>query len=204
MPWLMSSSSWRRSLKISAGIVLDFLVHDFLVAVDGEIVLVFGDLGLGDEEGLLGAGTAASESGFANVGECHQGRSFLLGPFVVEGEAVGLHVVEPDLFGTARIGLGEEEDGGGNTRVGLEDPRRHGDDAVQLLVFDESLAQVLVSLGGAEEDAVGHDNCRPPAHAEEAEKEGKEEEFGLLGLDHAENPWRWPRSRGFRRGDWRG
>ena len=168
-------------------IVFDFLVFDFLVAVDGEIVLVFGDLGLGDEEGLLGAGTVglgvAVLPALQNVGEVG---GFLLGPFVVEGEAVGLHVVEPDLFGTARIGLGEKEDGGGDTGVGLEDARGHGDDAVQFLVLDEGLAQVLVGLGGAEEDAVGHDDCRPPAHAEEAEKEGEEEELGLLGLDYAE------------------
>ena len=40
-------------------VVLDFLVHDFLVAVDGEVILVVGDLGLGHEEGLLGAGARA-------------------------------------------------------------------------------------------------------------------------------------------------
>ena len=54
-----------------------------------------------------------------------------------------------------------------------------------------------MGLRGAEKDAVGHDDCGPPAHAEEAEKECEEEELGLLGLDYAGGgPWRWPRSRG--------
>ena len=35
--------------------VLDRFVHHFLVAVDREVVVVRGDLGLGDEEALVGA-----------------------------------------------------------------------------------------------------------------------------------------------------
>jgi hypothetical protein len=35
--------------------VRDFFVDDFLVAVDGEVVALRGDVGLGDKERLLGA-----------------------------------------------------------------------------------------------------------------------------------------------------
>jgi len=43
------------------------------------------------------------------------------GALVVEAVAVGGDLVEPDVVGAARIGLGEEDDGGGDACVRLED-----------------------------------------------------------------------------------
>jgi hypothetical protein len=80
------------------------------------------------------------------------------GAFVVEGLAVGLDVVEPDVVGAAGVGLGEEQDGGGDAGLGLEDAAGQGNDGVELLLLDEHFAQGLVRGGGAEEDAVRHDD----------------------------------------------
>jgi hypothetical protein len=51
------------------------------------------------------------------------------------------------------------------------------------LFLHEHLAQGLVRVGRAEEDAVGHDDGGASAGFEQAEKEGQEEQLGLLGLD---------------------
>ena len=108
------------------------------------------------------------------------------GSFVVQGEAVGLHVVEPNLVGTAVPGLGEDEDAGGHPGVGLEDAGGHGDDGFQAVLFHQCLADGFVGLGGPEEHAVRHDAGAAPAGAEHAEKEGQEEQLGLFGLTDLE------------------
>ena len=68
------------------------------------------------------------------------------------------HVVEPDVVRAAGVGLGEEQDGGGDAGVGLEHAAGQRDDGVELLFLDEHLAQRLVRVGRAEEHAVGHDD----------------------------------------------
>ena len=108
------------------------------------------------------------------------------GSFVVQGEAVGLHVVEPNLVGAAVPGLGENEDAGGHPGVGLEDAGGHGDDGFQAVLFHQRLADGFVGLGGPEEHAVRHDAGAAPAGAEHAEKEGQEEQLGLFGLTDLE------------------
>ena len=97
--------------------------------------------------------------------------------------AVGVHVVEPDVVGAAGVGLGEEQDGGGDAGVGLEHAAGQRDDGVELLVLDEDPAQRLVRVGRAEEHAVGHDDGGASAGLEQAQEEGEEEQLGLLGLD---------------------
>ena len=44
--------------------------------------------------------------------------------FVVQAPSVGGDLVEPDVVGAAAVGLGEEQDRGGDPGVGLEDPAR--------------------------------------------------------------------------------
>ena len=43
-----------------------------------------------------------------------------LGALIIKAEAVGLHIVEPNLIGASVSGLGEYQNSGGNTCVGLE------------------------------------------------------------------------------------
>ena len=102
------------------------------------------------------------------------------GAFVVERHAIGVHVVEPDVVRAAGVGLGEEEDGGGDASVGLEHATGQGDDGVEFLFLDEELAQGLVRVGRAEEDAVGHDDGGASAGLEQAQEEGEEEQLRLL------------------------
>ena len=54
--------------------------------------------------------------------------------------------------------LGENEDGGGDARVGLEHAGGQLDDGFELLVLDEHLTQRFVRVRRAEEHAVGHDH----------------------------------------------
>ena len=102
---------------------------------------------------------------------------------VVEAPAVGGDVVEPDVVGAAGVGLGEEEDGGGDAGVGFEDAAGERDHGVELLLLHQKAAQLLVGLAGAEEDAVGHDDGGAAAGLEQAQEQGEKEQLRLLGLD---------------------
>ena len=162
-------------------------MDDLLVFVDGEVVVVGGDFGFGDEEGLGGAGAGSFGGEVLEAGEDVGdvgGREG--GASVVEGEAVGLHVVEPDVVGAAVVGLGEEEDGGGDAGVGLEDAGGHGDDGLEAVGFDEFAADGLVGAGGAEEDAVGDDAGTAAADFEDSQEKGEEKELCLFGVADAE------------------
>ena len=97
--------------------------------------------------------------------------------------AVRLHVAEPDVVRTAGVGLGEEQHGGGDPGVGLEDARGHGDDGIELLLLDQDRAQGSVRLARSEEHAVGHDDRGASSCLEKAEEEGEEQQLGLLRLD---------------------
>ena len=138
--------------------VRDFVVDDFLVAVEREVVALRGDVGLGHAEALRGArvlalGLVALRPAREDVGQVvlrvfvggerdlgHWAELFRrqeFGAFVVERHAVGVHVVEPDVVRAAGVGLGEEEDGGGDAGVGLEHAAGQRDDGVEFLFLDE-------------------------------------------------------------------
>ena len=104
------------------------------------------------------------------------------GAFVVERHAVGVYVVEPNVVRAAGVGLGEEEDGGGDAGVGLEHAAGQRDDGVEFLLLDEELAQGLVRIRRAEEHAIRHDDGGASAGLEQAQEEGEEEQLGLLRL----------------------
>ena len=182
----------------------DFGVDDFLVAVQREVVALRQEIGPGHAEALRGArvlalGPIALRPAGKDVGQVvlrvvgggergpgHWAELFRwekLSAFVVERHAVGVHVVEPDVVRAAGVGLCEEKDGGGDAGVGLEHATGQRDDSVEFLFLDKHLAQGLVRVGRAEEHAVGHDDGGASAGLEQAQKEGEEEQFGLLGLD---------------------
>ncbi len=117
-------------------------VDHLLIAIQTEVVTVLGDLALGHAEAVCCARAfALCALAIVPAGErigqvvlCGfvwgewiggDGAELLRGEerlaFVVEGPAVGLHVVEPDLVGAAGVGAGEEEDGRGDAGVGAED-----------------------------------------------------------------------------------
>ena len=103
---------------------------------------------------------------------------------VIQRETVGLHVIEKYLVGAAA--LGEDQDGGGDTGVGLEHAGGQRDHAFELVFFHQQLADGLVGLAGAEQHAVGHDHGAAAAVPEHAQHQGEEQQFGLLGLDLAQ------------------
>ena len=56
-----------------------------------------------------------------------------------------LHIVEPDFLG--RSAFREDEHGGCDTGVQLEDPGRHRDNAFELALFEKDLPEFLVGIG---------------------------------------------------------
>ena len=178
---LLQGVQFRQDVR--RGRVLDGLVFGLLVFVDRQEVVVLGDLALPDQEGSGRAGAIGFGGEGAEAGD--DVRDVVLGDggaLVVQGEAVSLHIIEPDLVRAAVAGLGEDEDGGGHAGVGLEHAGGHGDHGLQAVVFDELPADGFVGRGGAEEDAVGHDAGAAAAHPEHPQKQGQEQEFRLLGL----------------------
>lgn len=169
--------------ELGGGGIGDGDVGDFLVFVDGKVVGVGGDVGFGHEEALGGAGAVGLG---VQVGEALKDvRDVVLLDwitFVVEGESVGAHIVEPDLVGAAGGGFGEDEDGGGDAGVRLEDAGGHGDDGAEGVVFHKGLAECAVGLGGAEEHAVRDDTGATAAEFEQAQEEGDKEQLGFLGV----------------------
>lgn len=163
-------------------LVLHLHTLNFLVLVEGEVVVVIADFLYRNEEGLVLAGAAflgiqILEAG-DNVGNVVLGNGIA---FVVQTESVGLHFVEPHLVGTAAVGLGENENGGAHTGIWFEHTARHRDYGLQALVSDQFLADGLVCLAVAEEYAVGHNACTAPAHFEHAHEQGEKQQFGLGG-----------------------
>ena len=55
---------------------------------------------------------------------------------VVQTKPIRLHVVEPDFVRTAVPGLGEDQHGGGDARIGLEHAAGHGNDRLEAVVFN--------------------------------------------------------------------
>ena len=87
------------------------------------------------------------------------------------------------MVGAAAHGLGEEQDGGADARIGLEHAAGQADDGIQLLFFHQQAAQLPVRLAAAKQHAVGHDDGGAPAGLEQAQEQGQEQQLGLPGLD---------------------
>ena len=103
---------------------------------------------------------------------------------IVQRETIGLYVVEENLISTTAFG--KDEDGGGNPCVRLKHTRRQGDNAFELVLFHQQLADGLVGLAGAEQYTVGHDHGAAATVFEHAQHQGQEQQLGLLGLDLAQ------------------
>ncbi len=97
-----------------------------------------------------------------------------------------MQVIEPDLVGASRVGLGEQQDGGRDAGIGLESPGRQGDDPVELLVLNNHPAQLLVRFAGTKQHAVGHDDGGATARFEQTQEQGEKQQLGLLGLDQGQ------------------
>ena len=98
----------------------------FLVLVDGQVIVVVGDLLPGDKETLFGPLTVGflvqvMEPG-DDVGDIVVGD---FGALVIQRKAVGFHIIEPDIFGAACAGLGEYQHCRGHACIGLEHTGRH-------------------------------------------------------------------------------
>ena len=94
---------------------------------------------------------------------------------VVEREAIGLHVVEPDVVGAAAVGLGEEQDGGGDARIRSKHATRQRDHGIQLLLLDQDVTQLLMRFAGAKQNPVGHDDRSPSAGLQKPQEQCEEE-----------------------------
>ena len=168
------------------GVLHRHILH-LLVLVDGQIIAVGGDLRLGHQERLLGAGAVLFlrqiMEPLDNIGDV-----ILLGfgALVIQREAVGLHVIEPDVVGAAMAGLGKHQNGGGHPCIGLENAAGHRNHRLQAVVFDDFLADGLVGGGGTEQHAVRHDAGAPAANLEHPEKQSQEQQLGLFGFAELE------------------
>src|SRR5688572_8131917 len=123
----------------------------------------------------------SAERDFGNRAELFRRQEFRA--FVVERHAIGVDVIEPDVVRSARIGLGENENRGGNAGVGFEHAAGERDDGVELLLLDKNSSQSLVSGGRSEEHALGHDDGGAAARLEQAQKKREKEQLSFLGLD---------------------
>jgi hypothetical protein len=115
------------------------------------------------------------------------GAEFFLGEqrlaLVVERPAIGLHIVEPDVVGTAGVGPGEDKNRGRDACVGLEDAAGQRNDRIEFLLLDQQLPNALVRLARSEQHAVRDDDGCPATRFQEPQEESDEEKLGLLGLD---------------------
>jgi hypothetical protein len=82
-----------------------------------------------------------------------------------------------------RCGSSEQQDGGGHTGIGAEDAGRQLDDPIELLVFDQHAADLLVRRRRAEEHTVRDDDRRAATRLEQLQEQRHEQQFGLLRLD---------------------
>ncbi len=107
-----------------------------------------------------------------------------LAALVIQRKTIGLHIVKPDVFGAARAGLCEHQHRRGYARIGLEHAGGHGNHRPQLMVFHQLLADGLVRLGRAEQNAVRHDAGAAPALFQHPQKQRQEQQLGLFGVGH--------------------
>ena len=118
------------------------------------------------------------------VGQVVAALAFQLGAFVVQRVAIGLQVIEPHTLGAAA--LGENQDGSADAGIGFEYAAGQADDAFQLVVIEQLLAQLLMRIAGAEQHTVRHDHRRSATELERAKNMGDEQQLGLLGFHKAE------------------
>ncbi len=90
------------------------------------------------------------------------------------------------MAGAARVGPGEQQDGGADAGIRPEDPAGQLDDALQPVVFDQHPAQGPVRDAGAEQHTVGHDHGRAAARPQQAQAAREKQQFGLPGPDQAQ------------------
>lgn len=165
--------------------VLDRHVLDFLILIDGEIIVIGSDFFLRDEEALLGALALCLRVLMMEAED--EVRDIILFhriSLIIEGEAVGFHVIKPHLVRPAGIGLGEDENGSGDAGIGFEDAGGHGNHSLELVMLDKFFADGFVRFAAAEEDAVGDDAGAAATLLQRAEEEGEEEELCLLRIRH--------------------
>jgi len=123
--------------------VVHFFVDGLLIAINAKVVALGDNVGLRHCEALRGSRAVELGRGSLLPAQEHVGQivlHVLVGkkgrrrselvfgkkrrPLVVEGKAVGLHVIEPDVVRATGVGLGEEQDGGRDAGVGFEDTAR--------------------------------------------------------------------------------
>ena len=152
-----------------------------LVFVDGEIIIILNDLLCRHEEGLVGTGPAFLTGPIAEAAD--DIRDIVLADraaLVIQGEAVGFHIIEPDLVSAAVIGFGEDQNGSADAGIGLKHTGGHGDNGFQPVPFDDFLADGLVRGGGTEENTVRDDAGTAPADFQHLQEQGQEEKLRFL------------------------
>lgn len=153
------------------------------ILVDGQIIVVARNLVFRYKEALFGALTG----GFSlpvmkasdNIGNVvFRGWTAL----VVQREAVGLHIIEPNVIGATVAGLGENQDGSRNTRIGLEHAGGHRNYGFQTVVLDDLPANRLMCSGRAEQNAIRDDAGTASADLQHPQEQSEEQQLGLLVL----------------------
>ena len=114
--------------------------------------------------------------------------AFLLAAFVVQRIAIGVHFVEPDVFG-GRLGhlvlwppdLGEQQNGGADPGIGFEHAAGQGDDGFEVAALDQQLAQGFEGAAGAEQHALRHDHAGGAAFFQQAVDVFDKQQLGFGG-----------------------
>lgn len=168
---------------LTGGRILHRLVLCLLILVDAQVIAIVHDFLPGYQEALLcplavGFGVQMAEAG-NDIGDVVISHGASL---VVQGEAVGLHVVEPHLVRAAVAGFGEDQDGGGDPGIGLEHAAGHGDDGLQPVAVHKLPADGPVGRGGAKQHAVGDDAGAAAAHLQHPKEQRQEQQLGFLGF----------------------
>ena len=83
-------------------------------------------------------------------------------------------------------GLGKNQDGSRNARIGLEHAGGHGNYGFQTVVLDDFLANRLVCSGRAEQNAVRDDAGTASADLQHPQEQSEEQQLGLFGLAELE------------------
>lgn len=78
--------------------------------------------------------------------------------------------------------LGENQNGGGNTGIGLEHAGRHRDNCLQTVAIYQFFTDCLVRGGRAEQHTIGNNAGAAPADFQHTQEQRKEKQFGFLGL----------------------
>ena len=158
-------------------------VFYFLVLIDGQVIVVVYNVLFRHEEALVGPFPVGF---FVQVVEAvNQVGNIVFFDgisFIIQGEAVGFHVVEPHVVSAASAGFGEDQYGCGDAGVGFENTGGHGNDCLELVVFHQFFANGFMGFAAAEEDAVRNDAGAAATFLENPKEEGQEEQFCFLRI----------------------